>query len=487
MTDHRSSEQLMNDAKETRADIDAILAELEDRMSPERLANYVGQALLPARTGTLRFARNLGASAQDNPVAATLAAVGLGWLMMSRRRDPGYLETEYAPYRRADLNEDLGDEADDRLDPGRPGSEQRSSIIMPGEEHAMDQRQTILRPGLDPDAVVTPGAGPYAGVGQHAERLIMPEESGSRTDDIRKAGSRARERARDVRDRARQRADDIRHRARERAEDVAGRLSERSDEAYRRASDAAHRAGTRVRETSSDVGDFVRERPMLTGFVLAGLGAVVAATVFARSDRGRDAIHRSSRSVRDGSRRVGERVRKEVDSRRDSVSEAGATARQTLKDVDERIKDTAERARSRAQSMATSIGAADPELPGNAPSTGSGYRLSPEDAAVSAPEPHTTQAYGTAAPSALHEAANADSGPSINTPQPVKPVPVTPPRSSGDGEASSEPGLPPKLDSMADESPRPETGEKPENDWKGTDTLSKTGGLGGATRDGHIG
>lgn len=471
MTDHRSSEQLMNEAKDTRADIDATLAELEDRLSPERLADLVGQALVPARAGTLRFARNLGASAQDNPVAATLAVVGLGWMMMSRRRDHEDVDTAHAPYGRQGLHGDYGDEPDDRLDPSRRGAENRTSIFMPGEERSMEERsESIRRPGMDPDAVVTPGAGPYAGVNQHAERLIVPGGSAS----SRSGFSSARDRVR------------------ERAEDIADRLSERSDTAYRRASDAAHRAGTRVRETSSNVGDFVRERPMVTGLVLAGLGALIAGTVFARSDRGRDVISRGAHSVRDGSRRMGERVRREVDSRRGAMSDAGdtaehslKTAQHSLKEVDARIKDTAERARKRAQSMAESAAASGTDLPDNAPSTGPGYRLSPEDAAVSAPDPHTTEPYGTATASPSRHTLHPEAEPTINTPQPVKPVPVTPPRSGGDGDASNKPGLPPKLDSTPDEGPKGPDG-KPADDWKGTDTQSKTGGLGGGTRGGSI-
>lgn len=465
MTDHRSSEQLMNEARNTRADIDATLAELEERLSPERLADLVGQALVPARAGTVRFARNLGASAQDNPVAATLAAVGLGWLMMSRRRDREYVGTAHAPYGRAGLHGDYGDEPDGRLDPSRRSTENRTSIIMPGEERSMEGRnESFRRPGMDPDAVVTPGAGPYAGVNQHAERLIVPGGSASSRSDFSSA----------------------RDGARERAEDIAGRLRERSGHAYRWASDAARRAGTRTRDTSSSLGDIVRERPMMAGLVLAGLGALVAGTVFARSDRGREVISRGAYSVRDGSRRVGERVRREVDSRRGAMSDAGAAAERSLKDVDARIKDTAERARKRAQSMAASPAASGTELPDNAPSTGPGYRLSPEDAAVSAPEPHTTEPYGTAATSSpssdtLHPKAE----PTINMPQPVKPVPVTPPRSGGDGDASSKPGLPPKLDSTTGDGPKEPDG-KPADDWKGTDTQSKTGGLGGGTRDGRI-
>lgn len=82
----QSSEEIMNDTKKTRAEIEKNLEALEQRLSPDEMLDQVGQAIAPARDGAATFARNLGDTVRENPVPAAMIGIGLGWLLLSGHR-----------------------------------------------------------------------------------------------------------------------------------------------------------------------------------------------------------------------------------------------------------------------------------------------------------------------------------------------------------------------------------------------------------------
>ena len=138
---------------------------------------------------------------------------------------------------------------------------------------------------------------PYA----HAHDPSLDNENGSRKERMRQAKDWAQQRSGDVRD----------------------TVSRTADTAYRRTSDTAHRAGARIANGTAEVGNFVQRRPILTGAAVAGLGAVIAAAAFARTDRGRVTMARASDTARDGSQRVSDAARAAAQN----VSEAAASAK----------------------------------------------------------------------------------------------------------------------------------------------------------------
>ncbi len=135
------------------------------------------------------------------------------------------------------------------------------------------------------------------------------------------------------------RARQAREWARERAEGVRDSVGERAEDTYRRVSDTAHRAGARAGDTAAAAGNFVQRRPILTGVAVAGLGAVIAAALFARTDRGERLVSRAADAGRDAAHRMGETVR----SAAETVSEAAAGA---VSEAGERVDDVKEKARS---------------------------------------------------------------------------------------------------------------------------------------------
>lgn len=160
-------------------------------------------------------------------------------------------------------------------------------------------------------------------------------------------------RARDAREWARERS--------ARARDTAG---EAADTAYRRASDTAYRAGTQVQNRAATVGNVVQTRPILTGLVVAGIGAVIAAAAFARTDRGKRTISRASEAVRstaedasaaaaEAAARAGERLNDAVEKTKAGAAAAGEAARERAEEVRDKVKGAGSEAESGAEGAAS--------------------------------------------------------------------------------------------------------------------------------------
>ena len=83
----RSSAEIEREVEDTRARLAGTLGEIRDRASPgqlfEQVLDYAKQS------GGADFARNLGASVRDNPMPLLLIGAGIGWLMLSDRREGG--------------------------------------------------------------------------------------------------------------------------------------------------------------------------------------------------------------------------------------------------------------------------------------------------------------------------------------------------------------------------------------------------------------
>lgn len=84
-TDHRTPDEIERDIDDTRAELDATLDELQDRLNPQAAMD---QAIAYARENGGLFGRNLMEQVRDNPLPAVLAGIGLTWLMTARDTGP---------------------------------------------------------------------------------------------------------------------------------------------------------------------------------------------------------------------------------------------------------------------------------------------------------------------------------------------------------------------------------------------------------------
>ena len=79
-------DHIERDLGRTRARLDANIDTLQQKFAP---ADLVDQAMSYFKEGGgMEFGRNLGRSVRENPVPIALIGVGLGWLMLSGKKQP---------------------------------------------------------------------------------------------------------------------------------------------------------------------------------------------------------------------------------------------------------------------------------------------------------------------------------------------------------------------------------------------------------------
>ncbi|SFH27680.1 DUF3618 domain-containing protein [Modicisalibacter xianhensis] len=80
--ERRSPDEIEEEIRQTREELDDTLHELEDRLSPKY---FVDSAYNHVRNGGANeFLSNLGNTIKQNPFPVLLIGVGIGWLMMSQ-------------------------------------------------------------------------------------------------------------------------------------------------------------------------------------------------------------------------------------------------------------------------------------------------------------------------------------------------------------------------------------------------------------------
>jgi gas vesicle protein len=211
-------------------------------------------------------------------------------------------------------------------------------------------------------------------------------------------------------DKSASRAREARDAARERGERVRNSVSEAADTTYRRVSDKSHRAGAQISDRAAEVGNFVQRRPIATGLAVAGIGAVIAAALLARTDRGKAVVARASEAMKDGSNRMSEAVRSTAEDVSEAAAEAASKAGDRLDEAVEKIKGGADKAREAARDKlrGTEEKDAKPAFTG----AGAAQPTSERDTRSMADQVNADRAPGE--PDALKPVA-------------VKPVPVSPP------------------------------------------------------------
>ncbi len=82
----KSAAELEREVRQSRAEVEDTLDAIQDRLSPGQMADQVAHYV---RDNGGEFARNLGQVVKQNPVPMLLVGVGLAWMMLGSRRDPG--------------------------------------------------------------------------------------------------------------------------------------------------------------------------------------------------------------------------------------------------------------------------------------------------------------------------------------------------------------------------------------------------------------
>jgi hypothetical protein len=81
----RSPDQIQADIERTRSSLDETLSAIEHRLTPGQLVDQGIDYL--RHSGAREYVVNLGASAKQDPLPLALVGIGLGWLMLSNRRE----------------------------------------------------------------------------------------------------------------------------------------------------------------------------------------------------------------------------------------------------------------------------------------------------------------------------------------------------------------------------------------------------------------
>lgn len=214
----RSPEEIEASIRRTRADIDATLRALEQRLTPRQLMdegmNYLRQS------GGAEFVSNLRHSVKDNPMPVTLAGIGLAWLMISDRRD------------------------------------RRSSH---GMQASAGDTDTDTHTDSDSDTDT---------------RGRQSEAAGSVKDKLSSAGQKLSE----TTQRAGQKLSETRQQVGQKLSQTteAGRLT--LDETKARAGELAQRARDQVQRVQGGLQNLLREQPLALGAIGLAIGAVIAAS-----------------------------------------------------------------------------------------------------------------------------------------------------------------------------------------------------------------
>lgn len=241
-----SPEAIRAEIERTRAEMSETIDAIQERLSPEVLKTQAKEAIREATVGKAEqfmsqmeyTARSKGSSMWEtikhNPMPAALAGIGIGWLLMSSRKD----DHEYHP-----RYQNAGREV--------------------GWRGAYGERYPI-------------------GVGYGEYRSHSTHESGSMMESGTAMASGMADRVRGTGEDLRHRTSDMASGVSDRAGHVAGQVADRADDLRHRAGDMASGVADRAGHVAGQVGeraymakDMMYENPMLMGAVALGLGALV--------------------------------------------------------------------------------------------------------------------------------------------------------------------------------------------------------------------
>ena len=378
----RSSAEIEREVEDTRARLTGTLEQLRDRATPGQLFE---QALDYAKqSGGTDFARNLAASVRDNPLPLLLIGAGIGWLMLSERRQGG-THSDAGHRQRA-------------LPPPSGGTTHPTSVRVYSTGH---------------DAATSDAGGPSAterasAAVSDARDRVAGAASGLR-DSVAGAADRVGETASGLRDSVSGPADRVGDAATSAYRTVADAAGSPAEGIGSGASSAAQRvadAGRGARDQFGQLGDsasrglgwLVREQPLVLGAIGLAVGAAVGALLPGTESEDRlmgetrdDLAGRARATAEEGFERAKETAGEHLEGAKDrldrsglSVDRAGDALAETARGVREAVGDVA---RGVAEQAKTAIGSAD-----QAAGPPSGQAAPPRrgDASAANPDPSPT-------------------------------------------------------------------------------------------------
>jgi Protein of unknown function (DUF3618) len=238
----KSSAEIEREVRESRADVERTLDQIQERLSPGQLLD---QAVGYLRGGGGEFARNLGDSIRNNPLPVTLMGVGLAWMMLSDRTREG------GRSRPSEWEGDEDRDWDDLAYDPYAESEYAAGALY---------EETTVGAAFGSEPATGPGIG---------DRM---SEMGDRASD---AAHRVGERASELRDRAKEAGASAKERAEALGASTGERLSEAGDRLRRRAGRtgaSARRYGRRARDSAFQA---LSEHPLVLGAFGLAVGAAL--------------------------------------------------------------------------------------------------------------------------------------------------------------------------------------------------------------------
>jgi hypothetical protein len=258
---------LRADIARTRSELGETIEALQERLSPGRLAGDAKHAVREATVGRAEHAvesardsaRGVGEQMMDtirrNPVPATVAAVGIGWLLMKSRNEPhgngnglssgdysrGGYSSYYGEYDAGRMRED---DAEDRWRMGEADSE---------------------REGLTGRA-----SGMVSGVMSTAS-----ERASGVADSVSGAAGQASDTVSDAAARAGAVVGDAAGMARERASQLAGGAGDMAGRAREMAGHGMYEAQHKAQDLGSQLRRAMRDQPLVVGGIATAVGAMV--------------------------------------------------------------------------------------------------------------------------------------------------------------------------------------------------------------------
>ncbi|MDI3335558.1 DUF3618 domain-containing protein [Defluviimonas aestuarii] len=307
MTHHSDARMIESELERDRARLSKTLEELNERVSVDNLAR---EALGMIKTNAAVYTSSLDRAVRSNPLALTVAGIGLAWLIFGGRKNP---------------------------------SEPSAAVVNRWEDEggsAMPIHGVAADHGMDPTKEWSVKLDALRTTASHALRRLEQD---------------ARSYADDVRDYAADRAqiiasftDDMRATLRDGLDSLSETARERVVKAREAAYSAHLRTAQTVRTGGREAERLINEHPMIAGAVALALGAAFAAALprTRAEDRafGEESDHLMERAAtllkeeRDRMTRVAEGVADELKS---SAQKAARSAAATAAEIGESVRERA--------------------------------------------------------------------------------------------------------------------------------------------------
>lgn len=247
--EYKRPEEIERDLEQTRAEVSSTLDAIQEKLTPGQLMD---QAIdYWRRSAPADFGSNLSRNVRDNPLPVALVGIGLGWLMMSTRKQ----ETRYAPYR---------------------------------EDYVSDEEDYDYGSAYDYDSASHGYGAMESNYGESGESALERAKSSASSaaeqvkDKAAELKARAGEGMQHMRDKASAlsgrgsgRYEGMRHRA----AGMRSSLSERAGSARARMSDLRERSREGYYRARGTISQTIDEQPLVLGAIGVAIGAALGATL----------------------------------------------------------------------------------------------------------------------------------------------------------------------------------------------------------------